>query len=92
MNSTWPSRSIRGPASRITPKALDDRKHVAAVAMRRTADLANAAAKAAIETAYAEAHLGVLRAQTEDEVDRIERDFSQAVLTFKGVIRAFGDA
>jgi len=83
---------FRDLPTKLTPKGLDDRKHVASVAMRRSADLVRTMSKCVIESAYSEAHLGILRAATEDEVDRIERDFVKAAQHLKGVLDAFDEA
>ncbi len=87
-----PSNRARDPITSLTAKELDDRKRVAVTAMRRTADLANTKAKQVIEAGYCAAHLGVMRAATEDEVDRIESDWAKAVLELKAMLNAFDDA
>jgi len=83
---------FRDLPTKLTPKELDDRKHVASVAMRRNADLVRTMSQCVIESAYSEAHMGILRAATEDEVDLIERDFAKAALQLKGVLDAFDEA
>jgi hypothetical protein len=83
---------IRDIATRLTVAELDEMKHRASVAMRRVADLATSRARTVIESGYSAAHLGLLRAQTEDEIDRIERDWAQAVRQLKGMLEAFDDA
>jgi hypothetical protein len=76
----------------LTAAQLDDMKHRTAASMRRVADLAIGRGRTVLDVAYSAAHLGMLKAQTEDEVDRIQRDFARAVRLLKQHFDTFDEA
>jgi hypothetical protein len=85
---SWPSRTIKDPATSLSERKLDELKWRVQHRLRAAADAANTASKTAVEVAFGRANIALLECRTEDEIDKITQGFAAGMVALKEAIDA----
>lgn len=88
---SWPGRSIKDPATRLSERELDQLKFEAQTRMRAAADATRSAAVGVVEVSFGRANTALLKCRTEEEVERIAGGFTAGMVMLKGAIDGAGE-